>query len=233
MSMKLQGKVAVVTGAASGIGREIAKALAKKGCELALVDINVSCLAESAAEVGSYGLKVSTFVVDVCDKMSMQQLPEIVVAAHGGVHILVNNAGVSVTDWFSESRIEDFEWAMGTNFWGMVYACKFFLPYLAREEQAHIVNVSSSWGLLGIPTQTAYCASKFAARGFGEALIADLYGTHVGVTLVHPGSVATNIVRASRMRDVAFKEAVARNIEKAMPPMRGSSSDRQSRRAWT
>ncbi len=218
----LSGRVAVITGAASGIGRATALALAEQGCALALVDIDPDGLGETGRAAAACGVHVTTHVVDVSDRASMARLPEAVAAEHGHVHVLVNNAGVSVTDWFCEADLDDFAWAMGVNFWGMVHGCRFFLPYLAREPEAHIVNVASSWSLIGLPTQTAYCASKYAARGFTEALIADLYGTSVFVTLVHPGSVATNIVKNSRMRDPEFKATVARNIESALPPRRAA-----------
>ena len=202
-------RTAVVTGAGSGIGRAVSLALAKRGCRLALVDIDAEGLAESARQVSALGRPVTTHVVDVSDKARMAALPDEVVAAHGAVHVLVNNAGVSVHASFADHSLEDFEWLMGINFWGVVYGCKFFLPHLLRAPEAHVVNISSVFGLLGVPRQASYCASKFAVRGLSETLRIELAKTKVGVTSVHPGGVATNI--AAKMRVVGGPEAIAAN----------------------
>jgi NAD(P)-dependent dehydrogenase (short-subunit alcohol dehydrogenase family) len=195
---RLEGRTAVVTGAASGIGRAISEKLAAAGCHLALCDRNEAGLAETAESVQSLGRRASRHVVDVSKRPSMEALVADVLSFHGGAHILVNNAGVTVVSAFESQTIEDFEWLMGVNFWGVVYGCKLFLPALLAADEAHIVNLSSVFGILGVPMQSAYCASKFAVRGLSESLRAELSSTHVGVTSVHPGAVATNIVRDAR-----------------------------------
>lgn len=196
---KLEGRVAVVTGAGSGIGRATALLLAERGCALALVDLNEAALAETADLVRARGRKVSGHLADVADRARMEHLPGEVLSAHGHVHILVNNAGVSVIGTLLEQKLDDFTWLMGINFWGVVYGCKLFLPFLLAEDEAQIVNISSMFGFVGIPTQISYNASKYAVRGFSEALSSELSGTHVGVTCVHPGGIRTNVVRASRI----------------------------------
>jgi NAD(P)-dependent dehydrogenase (short-subunit alcohol dehydrogenase family) len=187
-----------VTGAAGGIGRAIADKLAAAGCHLALCDRNEAGLAETAESVQARGRRASRHVVDVSKRPSMEALVADVLSFHGGAHILVNNAGVTVISTFESQSLDDFEWLMGVNFWGTVYGCKLFLPALLAADEAHIVNLSSVFGILGVPMQSAYCASKFAVRGLSESLRAELSSTHVGVTSVHPAGVATNIVRDAR-----------------------------------
>lgn len=209
--MELHGKVAVVTGAASGIGRALAEVLARRGCSLALGDVNGDGLAETARRVEAAGRRASTHVVDVADWQAVQAFADAAVAAHGGVDLVVNNAGVSVTAPLEEQSIEDLRWIVGVNFWGVVHGCKAFLPHLRRRPEGHIVNVSSLFGLIGLPTQSSYCATKFAVRGLSEALWAELADAGIGVTVVHPGGVDTDIVRSSRSAD---PEAKARMIER-------------------
>ena len=165
-----QGQTAVVTGAASGIGRGIALALAKRGCNLALADLNEAGLAETTQLAVPYGVKVTCHQLDVADGESVAAFPEAVAAAHGGTDILVNNAGVAIAGTFEEISEEDFEWLFGINFWGVVRMTRAFLPLLRRSDDAHIVNISSLFGLIAPPGQSAYCASKFAVRGFSESL---------------------------------------------------------------
>jgi NAD(P)-dependent dehydrogenase (short-subunit alcohol dehydrogenase family) len=218
----LTDRTAVVTGAGSGIGRATSLLLAQRGCKLALADIQAEGLAETASMVRALGRPVSTHAVDVSDQERMARFPAEVVAAHGGVHLLVNNAGVTVNAAFKDHSLEDFEWLMGINFWGVVYGCKFFLPHLLEASEGHIVNISSMFGLLGIPNQSSYCASKFAVRGFTEALRIELAKTKVGVTSVHPGGIATNIAAASRVADDEATrhahKAVVRSFKKMVSP---------------
>lgn len=216
-----QDRVAVVTGAASGIGRALAIGLANKGCHLALADVNEVGLRETAALVSASGRKVSLHRVDVSDQARMQAFADEVIAEHGHVHLVINNAGVAVAAPFEEHSLEDFEWLIGINLWGVVYGCKFFLPYLKREPEGHLVNISSVFGLVGIPTQTSYCASKFAVRGFTESLWCELQGGTVGVTSVHPGGINTNIVAAARYAGVstAFQDKIIQQFrDRAMSP---------------
>ena len=196
--MELQGKVAVVTGAASGIGRATAVALGHRGCAVALVDVAHDALEHLRAELVEDGVACSIHVVDVSNRDQMAALPQAVLAAHGAVHMLINNAGVNYVGPLASQPIEDLEWVIGVNLWGVIYGCRFFLPHLLASEEGHIVNVSSSFGLAGIPMQSVYCASKYAVRGFTESLWEELANTDVGVTLVHPASYATGIVESAR-----------------------------------
>ncbi len=203
---RLDGRVAVVTGAGSGIGRATSELLARKGCHLALVDLSEEGMRETAARVRAAGRKVSLHPADVADKERMRSLPDEVLREHGHVHILVNNAGVALDSTIEDHDLEDFEWIVGINFWGVVYGCKFFLPHLRREDEAHLVNLSSMFGFMGLPTQGAYCATKFAVRALSEALCSELAGSSVNVTLVHPGVINTNIVQSGRFSDEGARQ---------------------------
>lgn len=214
-----EDKVAVVTGAASGIGRALAQDLARRGADLALVDVSAAALAETAERCVASGRRVTTHVVDVADAARMEALAAEVMAQHGRVELLVNNAGVSVTGTFEEQSLDDMHWIVGVNFWGVVHGCKFFLPHLRKAREAHIVNLSSMFGLIGLPTQSSYCATKFAVRGLSEALWAELRGSGIGVTSVHPGGVKTNIVRDSRTADPDAKQKLIEQFDRlAMSP---------------
>jgi NAD(P)-dependent dehydrogenase (short-subunit alcohol dehydrogenase family) len=199
--MKLmRGTVAAITGAGSGIGRALALNLAGRGCALAIADIQRVTLEETvelARTAGAYA--VSAHVCDVSNYAAVERFAADAHAAHGGVQLLVNNAGVALGGTFQDISIQDFHWLMGINFWGVVNGCKAFLPTLLRQDEAHIVNVSSVFGLLAPPGQTAYVSSKYAVRGFTESLRLDLHDTAVRVSAVHPGGVATNIARNARM----------------------------------
>ena len=206
------GRVAVVTGAASGIGQALAQRFAREGCNLALVDIDEAGLARTRALVEDEGRRASVHVVDVSDRARMQALPDEVVGEHGRVDVLVNNAGVAVAGTLEEQSLEDFEWIVGINFWGVVYGCKFFLPHLRGSDDAYIVNLSSLFGLVGIPGQSSYCATKFAVRGLSESIGAELHDTAVRVMSVHPGGVNTNIAKSGRYAD-SYAKAHARVVK--------------------
>ena len=203
----------MVTGAGSGIGRALALELAGRGCALALVDRNDSALGESADLARARGAKVSTHLADVADRARMERLPGEVLAAHGHVHVVVKNAGVSVIGALADHSLDDFAWLMGINFWGVVYGSKLFLPALLAEDEGHIVNISSMFGFVGIPGQISYCSAKYAVRGFSETLLSELSGTRIGVSCVHPGGIATNIVCASRTSSAADTEEKTRTID--------------------
>ena len=201
--LKLAGRTAVVTGAAGGIGRGIALALAHRGCHLALADIDEAALAHTAGEIAGQeiarSLRISHYRLDVANRAAVAALPAQVMAAHGAVDILVNNAGVALGGTFLEVAESDFDWLFGINFWGVVQMTRAFLPLLSNSEEARIVNVSSLFGLIAPPGQTAYAASKFAVRGFSESLRHELADTGIGVTVVHPGGIATSIAKNARM----------------------------------
>ncbi|PYT00783.1 MAG: acetoin dehydrogenase [Acidobacteria bacterium] len=192
--------VAVITGAASGIGQALAIRMAKDGVAgIAISDVNEIGLKETATTVEEFGVPVSTHVFDVSNLDAVKQFADDVLAKHGRVTHLINNAGVGVIGNFEHISLEDFEWLMGINFWGVVYCTKVFLPTLLKEKSAHIVNVSSVFGLIAPAEQTAYTSSKFAVRGFTESLRHELSETNVSVSCVHPGGIKTNIVRNSRV----------------------------------
>jgi NAD(P)-dependent dehydrogenase (short-subunit alcohol dehydrogenase family) len=192
--------VAVITGAASGIGQALAIRMAKEGVAgVAISDVNEVGLKETASAIEALGVPVSTHVFDVADLNAVEQFARDVVARHGRVTHLVNNAGVGLLGTFEHLTIKDFEWLMGINFWGVVYCTKTFLPMLLEQKAAHIVNVSSVFGMIAPSEQTAYCSSKFAVRGFTESLRHELAETNVAVSCVHPGGIKTNIVRNSRL----------------------------------
>jgi short-subunit dehydrogenase len=196
----LAGTVAVVTGAASGIGRALALRLAQEGCMLALADVDRGGLAESAAAARATGVRVSTHQVDVSDAAAMAEFRDAVLREHGRVALLVNNAGVAMVGTATELGLDDIAWLMGINFWGVVHGVKLFLPILQQQYDAHIVNLSSIFGIIAPPGQSAYAASKFAVRGFSEALRHELAaaGSTVKVSVVHPGGIRTPIAENAR-----------------------------------
>ena len=215
----LAGGVAVVTGAGSGIGRELAKQLAREKMSLALADVNETTLQETLSQIGNAGAPVSTHVLNVADPAQVEKFASDVLAQHKRVSLLVNNAGVAMHGTFEELSIADLEWLMGINFWGMVYGVRNFLPVLKREPRSRIVNLSSIFGIISPAGQTAYCASKFAVRGFTEALMHELEATTVGVTCVHPGGIKTPISRNARLgasANAAFHAAGIALFEKRL-----------------
>ncbi len=196
-------KVAAITGAGSGIGRQLAVLLAQGGCHVALADLNETALNETAGLLGGSGVQVTTTVLDVSSREAVAQWATQTVKDHGRVNLIFNNAGVALGSTVEGMRYEDLEWLMGINFWGVVYGTKEFLPHLKASGDGHVVNISSLFGLTAQPTQSAYNASKFAVRGFTEALRQelDLQNCGVSATCVHPGGIRTNIANAARMND--------------------------------
>jgi len=210
--------VAVITGAASGIGRALAVRFARENVAgLAIADVNEQGLAETARLVENNGLSVSTHVADVADLESVKQLSDEVIATHGRTTHLINNAGVGLIGTFEQLSIEDLEWLMGINFWGVVYGCKVFLPILRQQPEAAIVNISSVFGLIASGEQSAYCSSKFAVRGFTESLRHELADTNIFVSCVHPGGIKTDIARNSKLgadTPAEWKQQSARFFDK-------------------
>ena len=207
--MCLAGRTAVVTGAAGGIGRAIAVSLARRGCNLALADIDEVGMAGTAELVRENGINVSRHRLDVSDRVAVAEFADIVAGVHSGVDVLVNNAGVAIGGTFEQVSDEDFEWLFEINFWGVVRMTRAFLPLLRASEDARVVNVSSVYGLVAPPEQAAYAASKFAVRGFSEALRHELEGSGIGVSVVHPGGVATSIAENARVPAGATEEEIA------------------------
>ena len=198
----ISGSAAAVTGAASGIGRALALELSARGCDLALADRDEAGLRQVAAEIGKDHpkRKISTHRVDVGEPSQIQDFAKAAIVAHPGLNIVINNAGVALLGAFNEVDQAQMEWLININFWGVVHGTRAFLPHLSLQREAHIVNLSSLFGIIAPPGQTAYCAAKFAVRGFSESLRHELAmaNSPVKLSVVHPGGVSTNIVRNSR-----------------------------------
>jgi butyryl-CoA dehydrogenase len=195
------GRVAAITGAGSGIGRALAQELARRGAHLALSDIDETGLAETVTLCEGSGVKVTSHRLDVADRDAVYAWADKVVEEHGKVNFIFNNAGVALAATIEAMSYEDFEWLMNINFWGVVYGTKAFLPHLKAAGEGHVVNLSSVFGLVSIPSQSAYNAAKFAVRGFTDSLRMELEieGAPVSATTVHPGGIKTNIGRNARI----------------------------------
>ena len=200
-----RGKVAAITGAGSGIGRALAEELARRGAHLALSDIDPVGLAETVGHCEGSGVKVTSQVLDVANKDAVFAWADKAADEHGKVNLIFNNAGVDLSATFQGASYEDFEWLMNINFWGVVHGTKAFLPHLRQAGEGHVVNISSVFGLVSIPTQSAYNAAKFGVRGFTDALRIELDIEQCGVsaTTIHPGGIKTNIARNARIDDSA------------------------------
>jgi NAD(P)-dependent dehydrogenase (short-subunit alcohol dehydrogenase family) len=216
-------KVAAITGAGSGMGRTLALSLARRGCHVAVSDVNEVGLRETVDLASRHGVKVTSKKVDVANREQVYAWAEDVVREHGKCNLIFNNAGVAHSASIEGIDYADFEWIMGINFWGVVYGTKAFLPHLKAAGDGHIVNTSSLFGLLGIPSQSTYNSTKFAVRGFTEALREELevVRSPVSATCVHPGGIKTNIARSARVHDsvksfgVVDLEKSRRDFEKA------------------
>ncbi len=211
MSFELNGAVVLLTGAASGMGAELAVQLAALGAHLALVDRNEAGLAVTSerARSANAAVRITSHVLDIADDEAVAALPASVHEAHGRISVLINNAGVALVGDFEQASLADFTWLMEINFWGAVRLTHACLPFLRREAAAQVVLTSSVFGFIGPPGQTAYTASKFALRGFGESLRHELAATGIGVSIVHPGGVNTNIARSARIGEGVPPQAAA------------------------
>lgn len=222
-AFQFDGKTAVITGAASGIGEALARELASRACNLALADINADALETVAASLRSNEIRVTSHTLDVGDRDAIHAFADTVKAEHGGADLLFNNAGVAIGGTFDQISESDFEWLVNINFWGPIRMARAFMPLLKGSEDAHITNISSIFGVIAPAGQTAYSASKFGVRGFSDALRHELQGSKIGVTTVHPGGVATNIAKQARVPkgtsqaeiDATQKQAAANLV---MPP---------------
>jgi short-subunit dehydrogenase len=214
----IRGAAAAVTGAASGIGRALAVELAARGCDLALADRDEAGLQAVAAEIAKAGTrKVTVHRVDVSDPGQIAEFAQSAIAAHPGLNIVINNAGVALVGQFGELDQAQMDWLMNINFWGVVHSTRAFLPHLSRQPAAHIVNLSSVFGIIAPPGQTAYAAAKFAVRGFSESLRHELMtaASPVRLSVVYPGGVATNIAHNSRIGTGANNNALrAESLER-------------------
>ncbi len=232
-----QGKCAVITGAGSGIGRELALQLNARGCELYISDINAEAMADTAGQLTRPEVPCDQQTLDVADRAAVHAWAERIGEQRGSVDIVINNAGVGLGDRVDEMSYENLDWLMGINFWGVVQGTMAFLPLLKRAPQGHLVNISSVFGIIAVPTQSAYNAAKFGVRGFTESLRQEMRDSNVHVCCVHPGGVATDIARNSRgggleldpdERDARFRrfarttpasaaEQILRAVEKKKP----------------
>jgi len=197
----LENKVAVITGAASGIGRSLALKLAKEGCMLALSDVNEDGLSETVSMTGLSSEKVFIKKLDVSNEADFNTFASDVVSKFGSADILINNAGVNHNGKVIDTPTEDLKWIFDINFWGVVYGSRAFLPHMMKRPGASLVNISSLFGLVGVRGQSAYCATKFAVRGFTESLRQELKlaKAEMDVISVHPGGIKTNIAKNARM----------------------------------
>ncbi|UQA58930.1 SDR family NAD(P)-dependent oxidoreductase [Polyangium aurulentum] len=219
------GKVALVTGAGSGIGRATALALARAGADLVLCDISEESVCATADAIRALGRKALARRVDVSSRDAMAAFADEVHAQHAGVDLLVNNAGVAVSGGLLDTSLDDWAWQLGVNVMGVVHGCHFFVPRMVeRGRGGHVVNIASLAGLAGSRTLVAYCTSKFAVVGLSEALRDELKHHRIGVTAICPGFVRTNISAAGRLRGV-FAEPAARaraeqRLANGLPPER-------------
>ena len=225
------GRVAAISGAGSGIVRALAIELARCGAHLALSDINESGLSETVEKCEAFGVKITLQRVDVARREEVYEWADRAAADHRKVNLIFNNAGVALGASVEAMSYEDFEWLMSINFWGVVYGTKAFLPHLKASGEGHVVNLSSVFGLISVPSQSAYNAAKFAVRGFTDALRMELEieGARVSCTTVHPGGVKTNIVRNARIDDNVVSLAGRRGIPEDFDKIARTHPDRAAR----
>lgn len=211
--------IGVVTGAGSGIGRALTLELAARCGGLAVADVDPDGLAETVRlAADTTGCRITSHHLDVSSREDVEAFAREVESSHGAAHLLINNAGVALGGTIADVSVEDIEWLLSINLWGVIYGVKSFLPILSRQRRAHIVNISSVFGMIAPPGQGAYAASKFAVRGFSEALRHELSGTNIGVSVVHPGGIRTNIAARARVganTPIAYAEKGKKLFDKA------------------
>ncbi|RLQ20625.1 SDR family NAD(P)-dependent oxidoreductase [Seongchinamella sediminis] len=230
------GKCAVVTGAGSGIGRALALQLNREGCALYLSDIKPGSLDATAALLERADPHSDLQVLDVADRDAVEAWARRIAGERGQVDIVINNAGVALAGSSEENSYEDIQWLMNINFWGVVHGSRAFLPLLRKSPQGHLVNISSVFGMISVPTQSAYNASKFAVRGYTESLRMELADSNVHVCCVHPGGISTNIARDSRGgeaspedRDARFQAMTRTSAESAAAQIISAVAKRRKR----
>ncbi len=203
-------KVAVITGAGSGIGRYLAVLLAKDGADVVICDVNQDTLSETAEMLRKYNVSVSSHVLDVADKKRIEALPGKVIEQHGQVDLVFNNAGVTTGSHFKDMQEDNWDWVMGINLEGVVNSTRAFIPHMIDRSEAAIVNTSSIFGMIAVPGQSVYHATKFAVRGFTESLALEMATTNpnLQVHCVHPGHIGTNIAASARMDEEEFNKQV-------------------------
>ena len=204
MRRTIHNKSVVITGAASGIGEALALACAARGARLLLADIDAVGLERVVTAVRSKGAECSGTVTDTGSETAIRALAAVAQERLGGADMVVNNAGVGLVAPVEKLRADDAQWLMNINFWGVVHGCQAFLPQLRQRPDALLVNISSIFAMVSVPTQSIYNASKAAVRGFSDSLREELRGTTVDVLCVHPGGIKTNIVNSARLVDVAM-----------------------------
>ena len=214
-------KVAVITGAGSGMGRYLAILLAKDGADVCVCDVNEKTLNETVIMLRKYNVSVSSHLLDVSDKESIEALPQKVIDQHGKVDLVFNNAGVGSGSYFQDMNKDNWDWVMGINFEGVVNSTRAFIPHMINNSEAAIVNTSSIFGMVAIPGQSVYHATKFAIRGFTESLALEMRQTNPNLQIhcVHPGHIGTNIASSARMSEQDFNKTQARmSIFNRNPP---------------
>jgi short-subunit dehydrogenase len=199
-----KGKAVVITGAASGIGEALANALAQRGARLLLTDIDGMGLVRVVDRLVQQGCECTGTVTDTGNEAAIRALAQTAQERLGGADVLINNAGVSLVAPVEKLQTADAHWLMNINFWGVVHGCQAFLPQLRKKPDALLVNISSIFAMVSMPTQSIYNASKAAVRGFSDALREELKGSTVGVLCVHPGGIKTNIANKARITDVSM-----------------------------